>query len=225
MLLFWLWPNFSTGFGNFFWANVLGDSFCPKGDGLTFVDEILVKVNKTTPIPEDYIPKDLTKIPKNIRTTKSICLKQEVLGPLALMFQDAEKDNIFLAVTSGFRSKNTQANLYKALFAIKGEKAQDRIAMPLHSEHHLGTTMDLSGQSIDYLSANDLFSGTAEDTWLRSNAYKYGFVMSYPESKTKITGYDFEPWHYRFVGKEAAQEIFDSGLSLEEYLKSELSIK
>ena len=201
-------------------AKVTGGGVCPKGDGKAFDDEVLVYVNKDMSLPSRYIPKDLIDISKEVKTINVVCLKKDVVPFLKQMFTDAGVQNINLAVTSGFRSDDTQLKLYNALIALKGETAKDRIAKPSHSEHQLGTTMDFSGESIDFVSASDRFNKTAEDLWLRKNAYKYGFVMSYGKDKKSITGYDYEPWHYRFVGVDVAKIIFDKEISIEEYFSS-----
>ncbi len=193
---------------------------CPDGRGSVFLDEIVVHVNKDESLPADYIPSDLINIPKTIRSTNDVCVKKEIVSQLEKMFSDAKKKNIFLAVTSGFRSPETQSIIYKALMLLKGEKAKDRIAEPLHSEHQLGTTLDLTGKSVGYISASDIFDKTKEDLWLKKNAYKYGFVLSYPKASTKITGYDYEPWHYRFMGIDIAKEIFEKQISVQEYFNS-----
>jgi D-alanyl-D-alanine carboxypeptidase len=206
-LCFFVAPSFSVDIADYLFANVAGASFCPKGDGKSFNNELLVQVNKNVSLPDNYIPKDLVNISKDVRSSYQICLKKDALKNLTKMFNDASLENINLAVTSGFRSSDTQSTLYKALMLLKGEKAKDRIAEPLHSEHQLGTTVDISGESINYLSASDKFNGTAEDLWLRANAYKYGFVQSYPKDKISVTGYDYEPWHYRFIGIENTKNL------------------
>jgi len=198
-------------------ANVVGTQFCPSGDGKTFEDEMLVEVNKNIALPNNYIPENLLDISKIVKTTKKICLKKEALLALKIMFDDASVQGIRLAATSGFRSEKVQSKLYTALMALKGEKAKNRIAEPLHSEHQLGTTVDLSGESVGYISANDIFTGTTEELWLNNNAYKYGFVQSYPKDKISTTGYDHESWHYRFLGSEIAKQIFNSGITIQEY--------
>lgn len=213
-------PAFNQEVRYFILANVAGGQFCPQGDGKTFENELLVHVNKNTALPSTYIPSDLADISKEVKSTQRICLKREALDALKLMFADAEKDSINLAATSAFRSSGVQSQLFKALYAVKGEKAKDRIAAPGHSEHQLGTTVDLSGKSIGYISASDMFTGTPEELWLRANAYKYGFVQSYPQDKTGITGYDHESWHYRYLGTEIAKEIFDASLTTEEYFSN-----
>lgn len=221
LLGFFLAPSLGIDIQDYLFANANGGNFCPKGDGKSFDDELSVQVNKNISLPDKYVPQDLVNISKDVRSSYRICLKKDVLKNLIKMFDDASLENINLAVTSGFRSSETQSTLYKALMLLKGEKAKDRIAEPLHSEHQLGTTLDISGESINYISASDKFDGTAEDLWLRANAYKYGFVLSYPKNKTEITGYDYEPWHYRFLGTEIAKKIFDQKISVQEYFNDQ----
>ena len=202
-------------------ANIISSkSSCPKASGNIFSDEILIHVNKDTALPADYIPGDLVSIAGLVKTTKPLCLKKDATSYLQKMFQHASLDGVTLTVTSGFRSPETQSILYNALLRAKGKAAKNRIAEPLHSEHQLGTTFDLTGKSIKYVSASDAFAGTREELWLRENAYLYGFVLSYPKDKTDLTGYDYEPWHYRFVGIDVAKEIFEKGISVEEYFTS-----
>ncbi|MFA6586249.1 MAG: D-alanyl-D-alanine carboxypeptidase family protein [Candidatus Paceibacterota bacterium] len=193
---------------------------CPDGQNNIFPDDIAIYVNKNNSLPIGYIPNNLIDISDVIKTFGIICVKQEAAPFLKKMFDDAFDKNITLAVTSGFRRPEVQSILYKALLLVKGEKAKNRVAEPSHSEHQLGTTIDLTGGSINYLSASNKFEGTVEDLWLRQNAYKYGFVLSYPKDKTLVTGYDHEPWHYRFVGIDIAKEIFDKQISAEEYFNS-----
>ncbi len=193
---------------------------CPDGRGNIFPDEMTIHLNKSKSLPEDYIPSDLIDISDSVKTFKIICLKQDVAPFLKKMFDDAEDEGINFAVTSGFRRPEVQSLLYKALLFLKGEKAKYRVAEPLHSEHQLGTTIDLTEKSINYLGADSKFDGTVGDLWLKQNAYKYGFVLSYPRDKMFITGYDYEPWHYRFLGLEITKEIFDRDISVEEYFGS-----
>ncbi len=215
---FLLWPKMGAVAKEYLMGKVLGSALCPSGDGTTFDDEILARVDKNIALPAGYTPSGMMLIPRDIRATKTICIKEEVASYLRAMFNDAELENIKLAVTSGFRSSETQSVLYNALFKLKGKKAEDRIAKPLHSEHQLGTTMDLSGASINYLSASDKFIGTPESKWLEENAHKYGFIMSYPSGQKPATGYDYEPWHYRYVGTEVAEAMKKDGLTIGEYL-------
>ena len=90
--------------------------------------------------------------------------------------------------------------------------AEQWVAVPGTSEHQLGLAVDISMEDTATQTTSDMWQ------WLMKNSYKYGFILRYPEDKTNITGISYEPWHYRYVGREAAEEIYRSGLCLEEYL-------
>jgi D-alanyl-D-alanine carboxypeptidase len=91
------------------------------------------------------------------------------------------------------------------------------VARPGTSEHQTGLTMDITAKSVG-LELVESFENTAEGKWLASNAHNYGFILRYPKGKTNITGYAFEPWHYRYVGVDIATDIFNRGITLEEYM-------
>lgn len=162
---------------------------------MTYMDGILI-VNKTYPLPQNYNPG----------------VNPEAKAALDKMFAAAKAEqNLKMWVCSGFRSYTVQKNLYNSYVRRDGAKAADRYsARPGYSEHQTGLAFD-----INY--ADYRFKNTAEAKWLAANAYKYGFILRYPEGKESITGYMYEPWHYRYVGVESAKKIFDSGLTLEEY--------
>ena len=163
--------------------------------GVTYIDGILV-VNKSYPLPEDYNPGE----------------DPEASAALYAMFAAAAEDGCNMYVVSGFRSYETQAWLYNSYVQRDGIAAADRYsARPGYSEHQTGLAFDINDTS-------DLFASTREARWLAENAYKYGFILRYPEGKEHITGYMFEPWHYRYVGIENARRIYESGLTIEEYL-------
>lgn len=162
---------------------------------MTYMDGILI-VNKTYPLPQNYNPG----------------VNPEAKAALDKMFAAAKAEqNLKMWVCSGFRSYTVQKSLYNSYVRRDGAKAADRYsARPGYSEHQTGLAFD-----INY--ADYRFKNTAEAKWLAANAYKYGFILRYPEGKESITGYMYEPWHYRYVGVESAKKIFDSGLTLEEY--------
>ena len=172
-------------------------------DGLTYVNDILV-VNKTYSLPHDYNPGKLS---------------DETLSAYNEMRQAADKDKITLWIASGYRSYATQQELYNGYVKKDGkEKADKYSARPGYSEHQTGLAMDLNV-------VNDSFAGTKEAIWIEKNCYKYGFIIRYPKGKENITGYKYEPWHIRYVGKDLAKKITESGLTLEEYLGIESKYK
>ena len=119
---------------------------------------------------------------------------------------------------SGFRSYDYQKNLYARYVRRDGErKASMYSAKPGHSEHQTGLAFDIGGPNQNYWLRNS-FDSTKEGIWLKDNAHRFGFILRYPKGKTHITGYDYEPWHFRYVGIEDATEIYKNNLTLEDYL-------
>lgn len=165
-----------------------------------------------------YIPKNLRELDLSSRTKKGICIIEEARDAFETMAKDAKKDKLTIKVSSGFRDYNYQKNLFENALKNNGGKTSISVAKPGYSEHQLGTAMDITGASINYDSAVGRFDKTPEDLWLRENAYLYGFIQSYPKDKTDITGYKYEPWHYRYFGIDKAKEIYDSGLTITEFL-------
>jgi len=165
-----------------------------------------------------YIPKNLTELNTILGTRTGLCLTSNALDAFKILAEAAKKDGLTIKVSSAFRSYDTQKSLYAAALKSSGTGTSISTAKPGYSEHQLGTTMDIAGSSNNYSSASDSFGGTPEDIWLTKNAYLYGFIQSYPKGKESITGYKYEPWHYRYVGIKKAKEVHDSGLTLTEFL-------
>ncbi len=198
---------------------ILLSELCPEGSGEDA--GLLFPINKVNKVGSDFIPDNLTVLPDYVHPKGIVCLKDVVADAYIQMFDDAKKENITLGVTSGFRKYEIQDYLFNLYTETMGLTEASRIsALPGHSEHQLGTTMDLTGSSIGFVSTSRAMSTSTEGVWLEDNAYKYGFVMSYPDGKESITGYSYEPWHYRYVGIEVASEVKYSGLTLGEYLEN-----
>lgn len=193
------------------------NSKCQRPDK-EYLDMILFNIGQDIGLPDkNYTPKKLVEL-GDLAVNKDTCLVQEAKKSLMKMIEDASKSNLKIKATSAFRNYSYQENLFKnALTNLKNPLVA--VAKPGHSEHQLGTTVDLSGASINFSSAISSFDNTPEELWLRDNAYKYGFVMSYPYGKESITGYKYEPWHYRYIGIDLAKKVKDSGLTLTEYLR------
>jgi D-alanyl-D-alanine carboxypeptidase len=122
---------------------------------------------------------------------------------------------IFYVITSSYRSYETQIHTYNYWYTQTGydRTATDlKSARPGYSEHQLGVTVDFASNQTNFV------RGSSLDNWLKAHAHEYGYVMSYPEGKQDITGYQYEPWHYRYVGVDAAIAIKDSGLTPTEWL-------
>ena len=172
-------------------------------------DHLLVLVNKQIRLPETYEPSDLVFIEGKVPVAKSgLQLRQTVISGMEKMISSAKKAGVGLVVTSAFRSFWGQFDTFSQKTGSTGlEVTESFTARPGHSQHQLGTTIDFLSPSRKAVK------------WLERNSYKFGFVLSYPKGKEEITGYIYEPWHYRFIGQENAQEMKKTGLILEEYLR------
>ncbi|KPB06197.1 M15 family metallopeptidase [Bacillus sp. CHD6a] len=181
-----------------------------------------VMVNKFWSLPEGYRPPDLMKpnVPFSFGDENSdrSKLRAEAAESLEVMFNVAKGEGIELYARSGFRSYETQAAIFKNEVATFGyEQAVLYVALPGTSEHQTGLAMDITAKSVG-LELVEALEGTTEGKWLAENAHHYGFILRYPKGKTNITGYAFEPWHFRYVGVDIAGEIYAKGITLEEYL-------
>jgi D-alanyl-D-alanine carboxypeptidase len=183
-------------------------------------DSISVMINKQFKLPDQYSPKDLVypEVPflfnEKIEKRK---MRQEAATALEKLFAGAKKDKIGLAGVSAYRSRATQKSLYDNYVKRDGEaKANMYSAVPGHSEHETGLAIDVSG-STGKCAAEDCFAGTPEAKWLESHAAEYGFIIRYPKGKEALTGYQYEPWHIRYVGTALSKEIASKGITLEEY--------
>ena len=183
-------------------------------------DEYLVLVNRKYSLEENYEPNDLVipNIPLQTSSDMTAHVRYEVASELEKMFNDAKKDNINLIGISGYRSCDYQTTVYNDAVANEGNIAADNyVAHPGHSEHQTGLAIDVL--SDEYSNLDEGFENTEAFKWLSENISNYGFIIRYPKGKEDITGYSYEPWHLRYVGKNAAKEIIENQLTLEEYLK------
>ena len=176
-------------------------------------------VNKQRALPDGYIPPELVVATVSTRansTTDEKRIRKTIDGPVMELFSAAQKDGHSLMIGSAYRSATTQDQLFNRYVADAGyEQANKYSAHPGHSEHQTGLAIDISTTSQQcYLS--ECFIGTADGKWLADNAYIFGFHLRYPKGKEAITGYNFEPWHYRYVGKDLATALHQSGLTLDE---------
>ncbi|MDE6539468.1 MAG: D-alanyl-D-alanine carboxypeptidase family protein [Ruminococcus sp.] len=164
-------------------------------NGLTYINGILI-ANKSYSLPSTYDPgMDITTI------------KQ--FGELS---NAAAKDGINIYLSSGYRSYSYQNTIYNNYVSWYGKASADTFsARAGHSEHQTGLAIDVN--TID-----DSFADTPEAEWLEKHAHEYGFIIRYPKGKESITGYKYEPWHIRYLGVEKATDVYNSGLTLEEYL-------
>lgn len=172
----------------------------------------LVLVNRWNQVPKGVESK-LVRVPGGEKVDRRI------FEPLTEMLNDAEDEGLEPIVVSGYRDEKEQARLYDEKvneYRMQGyskedsaQLAQQWVNRPGYSEHQLGIAVDINGATYDiYL-------------WLQENSYKYGFIFRYPGNKTEITGGAEEVWHYRYVGVEAATQIWEQGICLEEYLENQ----
>jgi D-alanyl-D-alanine carboxypeptidase len=165
-------------------------------NGVTYIEGLLV-VNKTYSLPSSY----------------GKALTSQTQAAYNRMKQAAAKEGIKLSIVSGFRSYSYQVDLYNRYVKSEGKaQADSHSARPGHSEHQAGLAMDIN-------SLSQSFDQTPEFAWLQANAWKYGFIMRYPKDSTAVTGYIYEPWHYRYVGEQWAEVFYNNGswLTVEEY--------
>ena len=183
-------------------------------------DYLGILVNKTHPLPEDYEPADL--VPVNIPfahvgNDSRNYMRRPAAEALETMFRDAEAAGLHPIGVSGYRSYERQKNIYTSNVAVKGEMHTSLYsAKPGQSEHQTGLAMDISSPSVQSALTTDV-ENTPEGRWLRENAAAYGFIIRYPAGKEHITGYAYEPWHFRYVGKNLAAYLKKEGLAQEEY--------
>ncbi len=186
---------------------------------ITDGDYLLALVTKETALKSDYEPTDLLPVPGYMYPARELWLREEALRQLETLWQSAAADGVTLTIISAYRSYEYQQTLFQNYANSYGAEAANRFsARPGQSEHQLGTTVDFGGTDVDLKPA---FAGTAQGMWLAANAYKFGFAMSYPEGAESVTGYIFEPWHYRYIGKEKAIQWHASELSLKEFLQAQ----
>jgi len=182
-------------------------------------DYLLALVTKDTTLKSDYVPSNLKLIPSYMNPSYDMQLREEALEHLKELWDEADRDGVSLSIRSAYRSYATQKRIFKDYASQHGEEAANRFsARPGQSEHQLGTTVDFGGTAVDF---SDQFGQTKQSRWLADNAHKYGFALSYPEGKEHITGYIYEPWHYRYIGIDEAGEWKESGLTLKEYLENQ----
>lgn len=182
---------------------------------VTTSDWMLILVNNTNPIPDYFQYEPLT-----LDNGRSV--DKRIYPSLQAMFDDMRSNGIYPTVSEGYRTADEQqqlmtdkidAYLHEGYSENEAKKLAEKYVAPVgNSEHQLGLAVDIN--------SDDRFSTDEEVyTWLKENAFLYGFILRYPADKTDITGIEYEPWHYRYVGKEAAKEIYYMRICLEEYVE------
>ena len=179
----------------------------------------LMLVNQWNPIDRNY-EIDL------IELNNGHSVDRRAYPDLQDMMDDARAEGLKPILCSSYRSNQKQRDLFAnqvnkyLAYGMTEEEAEAEaakwVAIPGTSEHHTGLAVDIV--ALDYQLLDDGQQNTPEQQWLRENSYKYGYILRYPPDKSDLTGINFETWHYRYVGKEAAAEIYEKGICLEEYL-------
>ena len=176
---------------------------------------ILTLVNKYNYVKRNYVPSNLIEI-------SGLKINKEAYEAYLKMQEDIEKEGLSIRIISAYRSFDYQENLYNNYLKYETRSLVDTYsARAGYSEHHTGLAIDIDNNKLNY----NKFYLTKEFLWMQDNAYKYGFILRYPKDKEKITGYSYEPWHYRYVGKEIAEYIKKHNSTYEEYYYEFIDIK
>ncbi|WP_102336180.1 M15 family metallopeptidase [Salimicrobium jeotgali] len=185
-------------------------------------ERIDVIVNKQRKLPEGYETPNLTvpDVPFSFEEFHPKKQMRKVAAEaLEELFQAAEEDGLEPVAASGYRSYERQKAIYENSVAENGREYANRYsAKPGTSEHQTGLAMDVTSAEMGF-GLDESFVNTEEGQWLKENAHRFGFVIRYPEGKSDITGYAYEPWHLRFVGKELAGKVHAENVTLEEYFR------
>ena len=168
-------------------------------------DGIKMLVNKFHYLNEDYLPDDIVPI-SNWYAYEGHSTKKEVYDHYVSMWNDANEQGLVLLVNSSYRTFEEQQEQYDM-------SNDDYASRPGFSEHQTGLALDIVSDGVQ----GNEFENTDEFKWLQENAHKYGFILRYPKDKEYITGYNYESWHYRYVGEELATKVKESGLTYDEY--------
>ncbi len=180
-------------------------------------DEYLILVNRENKLTAEHVPQDLTEIAatrNDGRAPQLMCFNAAMA--LEAMFKELRAAGFEdISVTSGYRSYSYQESLYNSYVQAHGEEQAKTFSMPAGaSEHQTGLCVDMHNLP----AADKVFANEPAYDWLRTNCWKFGFILRFPAEKMDITTIDFEPWHYRYVGRYHAQRMYESGMCLEEYV-------
>ncbi len=179
----------------------------------TNLNTINILVNKHNYLTEDYVPENLENINSSYALS-NMKMVSEAKNAFENLSKDAAKQNLKVIAMSTYRSYEYQVDLYNRYVKTDGKEAADTYSgRPGNSEHQTGLAVDVYNVKETYTN----FEKTKEYTWMQDNAYKYGFILRFPKDKENETGYEFESWHYRYVGLKAAKYIKEHNISFEEY--------
>ena len=174
----------------------------------------LILVNKYNYLTSDYNPDDLKELSNVYSYGTNQMLRLDAYNAFIEMWNKANEDGYKLIINSSYRSYEDQEKIYNDYSSWYGETDADKkAARPGYSEHQTGLALDVQS----YCSENKEFDECPEFTWLSNNAYKFGFILRYPKDLEHITGYNYESWHYRFVGIKASTYIHNNNITFDEY--------
>lgn len=176
-----------------------------------------ILVNKYYSLSSEYVPDDIVSISQDYAWGEagSRKIRQVAYDAFLRMWQEAKNEGYYLMVNSGYRTYEEQEAVYENYKKNQGTKYADGIAAhPGSSEHQTGLALDIFSKANPTRKA---FQESEEFNWLKNNAYRFGFILRYPEGKEKLTGFDYEAWHYRYVGETIAKYIHDNDITFEEY--------
>lgn len=178
-------------------------------------------VNKSHPLDKDFVPEDLViyteyngpKIDPNYKTM----VDRETFNAFLEMQEAAKKEGYYIIIDSGYRSYEYQQRVLEDTISKKGESAYSTVALPGTSEHQTGLAIDVALYR-NTIYTDEFDENDPELVWLRDNSYKYGFILRYPKGSEEVTGFNYECWHFRYVGKDISYKMHEEGIStLEEY--------
>ena len=173
----------------------------------------LILVNKYNYLTAEYNPDDLKVFSNKYAYGDNQALRKNAYDAFISMWDKAFEDGYTLIVNSSYRSFDEQKKIYDDYYSWYGEEADKKAARAGYSEHQTGLAVDIQS----YCSQDKEFDQCEEFTWLSNNAYKYGFILRYPNSKEYLTGYKYESWHFRYVGAPVAKYIHDNNITFDEY--------
>lgn len=188
--------------------------------------DVTVLVNKEHILDKDYVPLEMYVVDENENNFHQFkdaslkpMLRSDIKEYVDKLINDAQGLGLPIIVDSGYRSYNYQQVVLDALIKEKGDESFKLVALPGASEHQTGLAIDFAYYE-NGIYNDDVKENDKEAIWLKNNAWKYGFILRYPKGKENVTGYNFEPWHFRFVGLKLAKYLFKNDLTLEEYYKN-----
>lgn len=186
-------------------------------------NDLRVLVDERHSLPADYVPEGLVSLRDHgipALGSDALRLRREAAEDLRSLVEAAAKDGEELVVASAYRSYDDQRLSHERLASVYGAQADAMSAKPGHSQHQLGTAVDFTNAAAAY-EVWEPFGQTSASAWLVRHAPEHGFVLAYPRGKERETGYRWEPWHYRYIGKENAKRLDRSNLNLQAFLERE----